>query len=96
MTGKKEDLKKAVALRYDTARENAPRVVASGKGYLAEKILQTAGEAGVPVYEDSALVEMLSVLDLSSEIPVELYRVVAEILVFVYFVDKQQTLSLQR
>ena len=81
-------IKKAVALRYDRLKENAPRVVASGRGYKAEKILETAREAKVPVYEDPALVDALSFLDIGSEIPEQLYSIVAEVLVFVYSLDK--------
>ena len=81
--------KKAVALHYDQSKESAPRVVAAGKGYQAERILQVAKEAQLPIYEDPALVEMLSYLDLGSEIPGELYDMVAEVLVFVYSLDKK-------
>lgn len=84
-----EKRKKAVALRYDQSKESAPRVVAAGKGYQAERILQVAKEAQLPIYEDPALVEMLSYLDLGSEIPGELYDMVAEVLVFVYSLDKK-------
>lgn len=85
-----EKIKKAVALHYDQNEENVPRVVASGKGYMAERILTVAGEAQVPIYEDHALVEMLSYLDLGSEIPEELYHMVAEVLVFVYSLDRKK------
>jgi flagellar biosynthesis protein len=86
---KQEPLKKAVALRYDTNRENAPRVVASGKGPVAEKIVTAARTAHVPVYENADLVEHLSRLDLGAQIPLELYQMVAEVLVFIYDLDKQ-------
>lgn len=84
-----EKTKKAVALRYDQGKESAPRVVAAGKGYQAERILQVAKESQLPIYEDPNLVEMLSYLDLGSEIPEELYNMVAEVLVFVYSLDKK-------
>lgn len=84
-----EKPKKAVALRYDQNKENAPRVVAAGKGYQAERILQVARESRLPIYEDPTLVDMLSYLDLGSEIPEELYQMVAEVLVFVYHLDKK-------
>ncbi len=89
MKSKDQKIKKAVALRYDRLKENAPRVVASGKGYKAEKILEVAGEAEVPIYEDPTLVDMLSCLDIGSEIPEELYSIVAEVLVFVYSLDNK-------
>ncbi|WP_258359852.1 EscU/YscU/HrcU family type III secretion system export apparatus switch protein [Moorella sulfitireducens] len=82
-----EGLKKAVALRYNSEQDNAPRVVASGRGAIAEKIITTAREARVPVHRDTHLAEMLTGLDIGSEIPVELYQMVAEILVFIYSLD---------
>lgn len=80
--------KKAVALKYEPERSAAPVVVAKGQGLLAEEIMLRAQEHGVPVQEDPSLVEVLSKLDLEQEIPPELYRLVAEILSFVYRSDK--------
>ncbi len=79
-----EKSKKAVALRYEQKKDSAPRVVAKGRGFLAEKIIELARQHGVPIEEDEILVEALSKLDLYQEIPEELYKAVAEILVFVY------------
>ena len=76
--------KKAAALRYDQARGMAPRVVASGKGRIAEQIIRVARENGVPMVEDRNLVNVLEALELESEIPAALYQAVAEILVFIY------------
>jgi flagellar biosynthesis protein len=73
----------ATALKYDRV-DNAPTVVAVGKGELAEKILAAAREAGVPVREDRLLAEALAVLDVGTQIPPELYRAVAEALVWAY------------
>ncbi len=73
---------RAVALRYDGG---APVVVASGMGYLAEKIVEVASESGVPVYEDTSLATMLSQLSLGQEIPDSLYRAIVEI--YVYFLN---------
>ena len=81
--------KKAVALKYEPERNAAPVVVAKGQGLLAEEILRTAQASGVPVQEDASLVEVLSKLDLEQEIPAELYRLVAEILSFVYRSDRK-------
>jgi len=86
---REERLKKAVALRYNEGEDNAPKVVASGKGDTASRIIKKAREAHVPVYEDATLVEMLTFLDINSEIPVELYQMVAEVLVFIYSLDKK-------
>lgn len=75
--------KKAAALRYDPDKNGAPVVVASGMGYMAEKITETAMKAGVPVYEDDSLALLLTKLDLGAEIPPELYQAIVEI--YVYF-----------
>lgn len=74
--------KKAVALQYDDTKDAAPIIVASGSGYLAEKIIEVAGENNVPVYEDNSLASVLSRLDLGSKIPTELYESVVDIYVF--------------
>ena len=79
-----EKRKKAAALRYIQKKDSAPKVMAKGSGILAEKILQLAKEHNIPIKEDVHLVEVLSTLDLYQEIPPELYKAVAEILVFVY------------
>ena len=76
--------KKAVALRYDKELDAAPRLVAKGVGEIAEKIIALAREHGIPVHENSDLVELMSKLKLNAEIPPESYLVVAEILAFVY------------
>ena len=72
----------AAALRYTGV--GAPSVVASGRGHIAEKIIEAAREAGVPVREDRLLAEALAVLELGSEVPEELYRAVAEALVWAH------------
>ncbi len=74
--------RRAVALQYG-AEDIAPIVVASGMGYLAEKIVGVAQENGVPVYEDDSLATTLSQLQLGQEIPEELYQAIVEI--YVYF-----------
>ncbi|GAB4263508.1 MAG: EscU/YscU/HrcU family type III secretion system export apparatus switch protein [Deferrisomatales bacterium] len=79
---------RAAALAYRADRDRAPRVTASGKGRLAERIVDLARAAGVPVREDAALAEVLSRLDPGEEIPPETYRVVAEILAFLYRLDR--------
>lgn len=77
-------IKKAVALRYQPARDQAPVVSAKGQGRLADKIIALAQEHGVPIKEDPDLVEILARLEVDQEIPPDLYLVVAEILAFVY------------
>jgi flagellar biosynthesis protein len=79
-----EESKKAVALKYEQNKDSAPKVVAKGRGWIAERIIELARKHGVPLKENHALVEVLSKLEVYEEIPVELYKAVAEILVFVY------------
>lgn len=76
--------KKAVALKYERGKDNAPRVIAKGKGYIGEKIIQIAKEHNIPIKEDPVLVEALSQIEINQEIPPELYKAVAEILAFIY------------
>jgi len=80
-------MKKAVALQYAPGAASAPKVIAKGKGAIAEAILDKAREHQIPVQEDKSLVEVLSKLDIDQEIPSELYQLVAEVLSFVYRSD---------
>ncbi len=82
--------KKAVALKYDPSIDKAPKVVAKGAGKIAEQILEIAQRSGVPIREDSDLVEVLSHLDLHQQIPPETYIVVAEILAWVYGLNAEK------
>ncbi len=77
--------KKAVALSYDEKSQAAPVVVASGMGYLAERMVEVAREHSVPVYEDNSLVSMLAQLELGREVPEELYQAIVDI--YVYFLN---------
>ncbi len=74
--------KTAVALSYEEG-DQAPKILATGKGYVAEKIIEAAKEGNVPVHKDEKLAGTLSKLEIGDYIPKELYGVVAEILVFV-------------
>ncbi|MBQ9766389.1 MAG: EscU/YscU/HrcU family type III secretion system export apparatus switch protein [Lachnospiraceae bacterium] len=91
MVGREADIldknKKAIALSYDKG-DKAPIVVASGAGYLADKIIDTAKEAKVPVHKDAKLAESLSDIEIGDAIPPELYNAVAEILLFVTDLEK--------
>lgn len=71
----------AVALTYDAP--NAPRVVASGRGLVGQKIIEAAQAHGVPLQKNVALAEALSTIELETEIPERLYAAVAEVLAFV-------------
>jgi len=81
-----EKRKHAVALSYE-AGDKAPRIVASGAGEIAKRILDLAKEHNIPVREDDSLVEILSKLNVGYEIPAETYKAVAEILAFLYRTD---------
>ncbi len=74
----------AVALRHEMAGKRAPKVVASGRGAIAEQILQIAFAHDIKVREDADLAELLSAIDIDSDIPAEAFAAVAEILVYVY------------
>lgn len=78
----------AIALKYDVDKGKAPKIMATGKGSVAEMILQVAEENRVPFYEDPTLADLLSKLQLDTEIPKDLYTLVAEVLAFVYQLDK--------
>jgi len=80
--------KRAVALRYDPKQDSAPKVVAKGKGRLADQILALAQKNAVPVRQDPTLVQVLSRLKLDQEIPPEVYRAVAAILAFLHRVNR--------
>lgn len=84
---KNEKQKTAVALAYMPG-DAAPKILATGKGAIAERIIETAKEADVPFYKDDKLADTLSKLEIGDMIPPELYEVVAEILVFVNDMDK--------
>jgi flagellar biosynthesis protein len=87
MSGK--EYKKAAALGYAHGQDSAPRVIAKGRGKIAEKIVALAKENQVPLVEDHHLVQMLEALDVDTQIPAELYQAVAEVLVFVYRLNRQ-------
>jgi len=80
--------RKAVALKYEAERDLAPKVIAKGRGHVAEHILETAQKHSVPVYQDKTLVNMLMALEIDREIPPELYKAIAEVMAYVYKMDK--------
>lgn len=84
----KDKMKKAAALSY-TEGDEAPRVTAVGKGEIADRIIKTAKENDVPLFENEELVTTLLQFDLGQEIPKELYSVVAEVLVFVSDIENK-------
>ncbi|MDD2890334.1 MAG: EscU/YscU/HrcU family type III secretion system export apparatus switch protein, partial [bacterium] len=85
---KKPEINKAVALKYEHSRDRAPLVIAKGSGKLAEKIIEIAEEHGIKIYEDKELISTLMKLDIGDYIREELYPVVAQILAFIYSLDR--------
>ncbi|MCP4155746.1 MAG: flagellar biosynthesis protein FlhB [bacterium] len=83
-----EQDKKAVALKYNREQDHAPRVIAKGRSLMAERIIEVAKEHDIPMYEDKELVQVLEALDLDTEIPPEMFRAVAEVLAFIYRMNK--------
>jgi flagellar biosynthesis protein len=79
----------ATALQYDTDKDNAPKVIASGQRKVAEQILSEARKHNIPIHEDPTLVTALASVNLGEEIPIELYHVVAEVLAFIFRVTNR-------
>ena len=85
---RKRFIKQAIALGYDPGEDDAPKIIATGQGALAEKIIDKAKESDIPIHTDSKLADTLSRLEVGELIPPELYEVVAEVLVFVDAMDR--------
>ncbi|CAN7431661.1 EscU/YscU/HrcU family type III secretion system export apparatus switch protein [Rossellomorea sp. LjRoot5] len=85
---RRHERKEAIALSYNQQEASAPKVVAKGKGMIAENILSRAMEHGVPVQEDKSLLSLLGNLDIGESIPEELYGAVAEVFAFIYRLDR--------
>ena len=85
--------RQTVALRYAPKRDGAPKLVAKGRGYLADKILELARLHNIPIRQDKNLVQILSRLDLEEEIPPEVYQAVAEVLAFIYRLSGRRALK---
>lgn len=84
----RKGIRHAAALQYSPETDAAPKVVATGKGIVAEKMIEKAKEADIPVYQNTELAQTLSALGIGDQIPPEVYDVVAEILIFIGSVDK--------
>jgi flagellar biosynthesis protein len=76
--------RQAVVLGYAPKSDRAPKLIAKGRGYRADRILELAREHNIPIRHDHNLLQVLSRLDLNDEIPPEVYKAVAEILAFIY------------
>ena len=83
----KENLQ-AIAIKYDNESKKAPTIVASGKGKIAKQILELAEENKIPMVEDPSLSKLLSSLRIKSEIPPKLFKIIAEILAFIFYLEK--------
>jgi len=84
----KEKQDKAAAIVYD--QTGAPRIVAKGVGEVARKMIEAAEAEGIPIQKNEVLIEALIQVELTKEIPPQLYRAVAEILAFIYKLDKKK------
>ncbi len=89
MSTPRRNKRQAVALRYDSEKDMAPRVVAKGRGYIAQKIIQAAQAHGIPLVADAQMTNLLEEIDLDAQIPPSFYLAVAEILAFVYRINAQ-------
>jgi flagellar biosynthesis protein len=86
-----EKRQRAIALQYDIVnRSAAPRILAKGQGDLAQRILDVAKSKGIPLYRDPELVEVLGQLDIGAQIQPELYHAVAEVLIFIYKMNRKK------
>jgi len=88
-TPKHPTTRKAAALRYRREKDPSPRLVAKGRGKVADRIVSLAQKHDIPLVEDPNLAQMLEALDIDVEIPPEMYRAVAEVLVFVYRLNRE-------
>ncbi len=85
-----ENRKTAAAIEYNAAKDIAPKVTAKGQGVIAERIIAIARENNIPIKSDPTLIKMLSQVDIDEQIPLELYKAVAEILAFVYRANEEK------
>jgi flagellar biosynthesis protein len=83
-------LRQAVALRYDHHKDQAPCVLAKGSGFIADRIIQAAQQYDIPLVQDPVAGELLSRVDLGTEIPPDFYQIIAEILAFVYHLNNHK------
>ncbi len=88
---RKDEKRKAVALKYRPKLDSAPKVIAKGQGKVAEKIIEIAKEHHLHIHNDPDLIEVLSQLDIKEEIPPELYIVFPELLSFVYALNRAES-----
>ncbi len=83
-------MKKAVSLKYDKIKQNAPKLIAKGKGSIALNIIDVAQKHNIPIKKDEDLLQMLSQIEVNEEIPTELYSAVSQIFSFIYELSNEQ------
>ena len=88
-------LHKAVSLQYKKGKNAAPKVTAKGQGWMADRIIKMAHENNIPIREDKDLLHLLSEIDVGQEVPESLYKVVAELLAWVYQINQDYSSSEQ-
>lgn len=88
LSSKDKESLQAIAIKYDKDSKKAPTIVASGRGKIAKKILELAEDNKIPMVEDPKLSKLLSSLKIKSEIPSNLFKVVAEMLAFIFYLEK--------
>ena len=88
-------LHKAVSLQYKKGKNAAPKVTAKGQGWIADRIIKMAQENNIPIREDKDLLHLLSEIDVGQEVPESLYKVVAELLAWVYQINQDYSGSEQ-
>jgi len=86
---KKDEIKSAIALKYDADEDIAPKVIAKGNNYIAKNMLEKAEKLDIPIYRDEKIVHQLRNLEINDNIPQELYEAVAQILLFITKLDKK-------
>lgn len=93
MNEQRHKRKEAVALSYDPNSSEAPKVIAKGKGKIAENIVEKAKEHDIPIQEDPSMIEILSQLNIDESIPEELYKAVSEVFAYIYQLDREHGLK---
>jgi flagellar biosynthesis protein len=84
---------KATALGYNKKEDIAPKMLSSGKGFVAQKIIEIAKEHNIPLYENAELVEILSLIEVNEYIPMEVYAIVAEIFSYIYEENEKKIIT---
>jgi len=88
LDSKDKGARSAIAIRYDAEQDAAPVILAAGRGEFAEDILKIAEDHKIPFYEDKGLADLLLKLEVSTEVPQEMYALIAEVLAFVFRLDQ--------